>query len=162
ASCRAASRSAWAAAIASSCLRWALDRVSASSSLARMKSRCRAVGSGALLGRTRHPRLCLGNIVPGQQPVRWTATPVPLDGALKIAGVLAQPLEVGVQRRDQLREAGAEARTRCCLGVRMEKDVVALSQLRWRAHALQRSLDNGKDSLAESLRLLRLPGADFG
>jgi ATP-dependent DNA ligase len=33
--------------MSSSCLRWALDRASASSSLARMKSRCSVVGSGA-------------------------------------------------------------------------------------------------------------------
>ena len=49
--CRAVSRSVWAAAIASSCFRCSLDRASASSSLARMKSRCSAVGSGAFLGR---------------------------------------------------------------------------------------------------------------
>jgi len=51
ATCRALSRSAWFAAIASSCLRCSLNRAAASSSLARMKSSCRAVGSGAPFGR---------------------------------------------------------------------------------------------------------------
>jgi hypothetical protein len=44
----------------------------------------------------------------------------------------------------------------------MEKDVVALPQLRWWARAFQRSADNGKDALTESCSLLRLPGADRG
>ncbi len=75
--------------------------------------------------------------------------------------MLAQPIEVGVESGDQLREAGAEARTRCCLGVIVKKDVVALPQPRWRARALQRSADNGKDALAEPCRLLHLRVADF-
>src|SRR5262249_31753071 len=48
------------------------------------------------------------------------------------------------------------------LGVRMEKDVVEVPQARWRTRALQRSAVNRKDALAESCRLLHLPGADFG
>src|SRR5262249_46688817 len=44
----------------------------------------------------------------------------------------------------------------------VKKDVVALAQSWWRARALQRSAVNGKDALAESCRLLHLPGADFG
>jgi hypothetical protein len=38
----------------------------------------------------------------------------------------------------------------------------ALPQLRWWARALQRSAVNGKDPLAESCRLLHLPGTNFG
>src|SRR5262249_24154111 len=111
---------------------------------------------------SRRPSLCLGNIVAGQQPVRWPTTPIPLARALKVAGVLAQAFEVGIESRYQAREAGSKARTRCCFGVRMEKDVVEVPQDRWRARALQRSVVNGKDALAESCRLLHLPGADFG
>src|SRR6516225_9759180 len=44
----------------------------------------------------------------------------------------------------------------------MEKDVVALPQSRWWARALQRSLDDGKDALAEPCRLVHLPLTDFG
>ena len=75
--------------------------------------------------------------------------------------MLAQPIEVGVESSDQAREAGAEARARH-LGLLIEKDVVEVPQARWRARALQRSADNGKDALVESCRLLHLPGADFG
>src|SRR2546430_13869790 len=58
------------------------------------------------------------------------------------------PLEIRTRRAtDQLREAGAEAPIRCCLAVLVEKDVVALPQLRWRARAFQRSADKGKDAL---------------
>src|SRR5262245_30751800 len=75
--------------------------------------------------------------------------------------MLAQPIEVGVESRDQVGEASAEARVQCLL-VLIEKDVVALPQLRWRARALQRLAIHGEDSLAESCRLLDLPRADFG
>jgi hypothetical protein len=64
--------------------------------------------------------------------------------------VIAQPIKVGVESGDQLREAAAEARTRCCLGVIVKKDVVALPQPRGRARALQRSAHNGKNPLVES------------
>src|SRR2546427_11442121 len=128
-----------------------------------MKSRCRAVGSGAFLGRRAAQAFASAMSLPDNS--RFAGRPpalVPLGRALKVAGVLAQPIEVAVESRDQLREAGAEARTRCCLGVRIEKDVVALPQPRWRARAFQRSEDNGKDALAESCRLLHVPVADFG
>jgi hypothetical protein len=47
------------------------------------------------------------------------------------------------------------------LRVHMEKDVVALSQLRRRARGLQRSAVNRKDALSQARRLLHLPGANF-
>src|SRR5262249_25521092 len=107
------------------------------------------------------PRFGRCDIIARQQPIRWPATPVPLDRAMKVAGVLAQPIEIGVESRDQAHETGAEARTGC-FGVRIEKDVVAVPQTRRRARALHRAAVNGEDALAESRRLLHLPGTDFG
>ena len=63
--------------------------------------------------------------------------------------MLAQPIKVGVESRDQARKAGAEARIRYPW-VLIEKDIVAVAQLRWGVCALQRSAVNGKDALAES------------
>ena len=126
-----------------------------------MKSRCRAVGSGALLGRRAAQAFASRISLPDSSRFAGRPPAVPLGRALKVAGVLAQPIEVGVESSDQSGEAGAEARARY-LGLRMEKDVVEVPQPRWRARALQRSADDGKDALAESCRLLHLPGADFG
>src|SRR5262249_10544674 len=86
-------------------------------------------GLGRTLGPTRHPSLGLGYIVSRQQPVCWSATRVPLHCALKVAGVLAQPNEIGVQSLDQLREAAAPAGTRCCLGVIVKIGVVEIAQV---------------------------------
>src|SRR5262249_31316674 len=57
-------------------------------------------GLGRILGPARRPGPRLGNVAACQQPVRWPAAPVPFGGALKVAGVLAQPLEVGIESRD--------------------------------------------------------------
>src|SRR5262249_39326906 len=97
-------------------------------------------GLGRTLRPTRRPGISLKNIVARQQPVRWSSARLPLDCTLKVAGVLAQPIEVSVESGDQFRKAGAEARTRH-LGLLVEKGVVKLPQARWRAHALQRSGD---------------------
>src|SRR6516162_5426300 len=97
---------------------------------------------GGRLGRTlrpaRGPGLGLNNIVAEQQPVRRSTARVPLGRALKVAGVLSQPCEVGVERSDQTREPGAEARARR-FGVQMKKDVVEVPQPRWGPRVLQRS-----------------------
>src|SRR6516162_11746170 len=79
-----------------------------------------------------NPRILLS--LAGSRP---TAA-VPLGRALKVAGVFAQPIKVGVKTCDQSFEAGAEARI-FYLWVFVEKDVIEVPQAWRRARALQRS-----------------------
>src|SRR5262249_58653710 len=116
---------------------------------------------GCPLGPARGPVFCLNNITAEQQPVCWPAAAVPLGRALKVAGVFAQPIKIGVKTCDQSFEAGAEARI-FYLWVFVEKDVIEVPQAWRRARALQRSAVNRQDALAQSCRLLHLPGANFG
>ena len=133
-SCSAVSRAAWAAGD-----RLKLLPLLAQSRLRLLFARADEVelqgcGLGRTLRPTRRPSLRRVDVVARQQAVRRPAARVPLDCALKVAGMLTQPIEVGVESGDQVRKAGAEARTRD-LGLLIEKDVVELSQSRWRAHA---------------------------
>ena len=117
----------------------------------------RGVGRG--FGPARRPRFGLPDIVAEQQPVRRPPGLVPLERALEIAGMLPKPVEIGMERPDQLLEAGAEARSRHRRLV-IEEDIVQGLKPRRRPRVAKRKADDRKNTLAEPRRFLALPIAD--
>ena len=116
---------------------------------------------GRVLGPARRPGLRRRDVGTGQKPVRRPAARIPLGRALQIARVLAQPVEIGVERRREPHQPRAESRARKSR-LRVEEDVIEGGKLRRRARVLERATEHGKDALAEPNRFLDLPGAGLG
>src|SRR5262249_17941336 len=114
-----------------------------------------------ILGPPCSPGLGASDVGTGQQPVGGTAPGAPLGGALQQTGVLAQPVEVSVERRHQPHEAGAKARA-WRRGLIVEEHVVQLREAGRRGRVVKRVAEDGDDALAQTSSLLDLPTADFG
>src|SRR5271165_315099 len=77
----------------------------------------------SVLGPASRPGLGRDDVGAGQKTARGPAARIPLGRALQIARVLAQPVEIGVERLDQERQPRAESRA-VRLRLRIEEDVV--------------------------------------
>lgn len=108
---------------------------------------------------SRRPRFRLRDLIAGEHAVFDAPCVLPFRRAHQKARVLAQPVEVGVERARQLHEAGAKS----CVGrrlVRIEEDVVLVGETLRRLNAFERAAHDRQDALSEPRRLVDLPRAD--
>ena len=117
-------------------------------------------GFGCVLGPCLSPGLGQSDVGAVQQAVGRATALVPLAGALQVARVLAQPFQVGVQRRHEPNQARTEARTRRP-GLGVEEDVVQVGQLCRCRRVFERTAQHGNDALAQPVGLGNFPGANL-
>jgi hypothetical protein len=115
---------------------------------------------GRILGAPGRPCLGLGHVGARQQAIGRPSASLPLRRALEEARVLAQPVEVGVERVHQPRQARAEARARR-FGLGVEENVVEVPQTLGRFRPVQRPAIDRDDALVEPLGLAHLPLANL-